>query len=743
MDVKPGADGGILLPQGADFFFHGLSGALQFRQPVGDGVLRLGGQRGDSGGKIRFAPGGVCLFFLQGRAGFLHPVGVPVQGQDPLFQLFCRGVRYSCLQGTHLFFCPCQGGFQCCSGRFPFLIPGSFLGVQILSPLHPVGQISIPGCRLPQGFQLSGKGGLLFRQGGDGFPDALVDVCGAVRGVPVLSGGNTVSQCLCPSGKFRHGPFAVASVDPRFVGGFGSGGIGGFSGGSGMLQDSFGGDFLRGGNGRGRMMGGAAHRAGFPLRQRPGQYPSLTVQIGLFQPAVCFSRCVRLCAFFSVYLCGILPETGGFLPGGVCGGGIPVPGQSGFSLFPEGFRFSQLYPCFPGMGGFFPVFRQPSADLFQPEPEMFLFCRPGVQCRFHLVCPFHSPRQLPAQGQQGFQTGGFFPVLQDKGQLFLRLHPGTPGKIPFFRRFLPGRFRFFLLPQQLPVFFPPGDGGGQFVFLRFRLLHVSVQCGQGFFIGGGQLLQGSVQRISVQNRIGQCFCQCPVSGGGKDPSRQMQQFCPGFFIPYPGGGGFFGQTGGEPVVQVGAEQFPQQHQPVFRSGKQDVPEFSLGDHGASPELIPVQPQQLFHCPGDLFPFGNHRYGRIVQTHQIRILHPEKGTLPVTGDFVPSQRPAHTPPLSPAEKFHLHPGNLPRFRLPAPEHHCIPSAAAGFSVQGKGDGVKEHGFPGARFPGDQVQSVVPQPGKIHGTFFGIGPEGVQDQFQRPHKASPSSVSRVRM
>ena len=78
------------------------------------------------------------------------------------------------------------------------------------------------------------------------------------------------------------------------------------------------------------------------------------------------------------------------------------------------------------------------------------------------------------------------------------------------------------------------------------------------------------------------------------------------------------------------------------------------------------------------------------------------------------------------KGQFHKGGGVGIRIFGTQHRGISLGAAGFAVEGEGDGIEDGGLAGTGIAGDQVKTVFTQLGKFQSGAAGVGAEGGEGQ-----------------
>ena len=150
----------------------------------------------------------------------------------------------------------------------------------------------------------------------------------------------------------------------------------------------------------------------------------------------------------------------------------------------------------------------------------------------------------------------------------------------------------------------------------------------------------------------------------------------------------------------------------------------MGDHADLRELIPCQADDLLDGPVNILDFGNDSTVRVGELGVGRLF---------CGAGAPSLGPrvfrvaADGVLLVVIGEVQLHKGRVGVLGILGAEHVRLPALAAGRAVQGKGDGVKNRGFPRAGVTRDQIQAALTQLGKIQLLDAGVRAKARNGQF----------------
>ena len=202
----------------------------------------------------------------------------------------------------------------------------------------------------------------------------------------------------------------------------------------------------------------------------------------------------------------------------------------------------------------------------------------------------------------------------------------------------------------------------------------------------------------------------------------------------------------EPLKPLRAEELLENGLLLIPVRQQQPLEIALGQHGDAGKLVLVHAQDLDDLVVDLLRAGDD----IAVGHGQRGLHRGLGLAPGIGPPVAGDPPDGIP-LAPVQKFQLHEGlRLIPGILGAEELAVVLVAAdvallaAGAAVEGKADGVEEHGLARAGVTGDEIQAPVPQLFQVQNRLPGVGAKGGYGQFQWSHASSSqiAPMSRAR-
>ena len=298
-----------------------------------------------------------------------------------------------------------------------------------------------------------------------------------------------------------------------------------------------------------------------------------------------------------------------------------------------------------------------------------------------------------------------------------------------------------LLPGSLPLPAGPGDAllladppVQSLPFLAKGLLQAET-----FLQSGGILLQKAVQQ--GQNLL---FLRRLLPGlqallrGADAVDVLADAAAEGLIGLFPLGGLPF-QGLLELLVGTGVENFPENFAALFGLGQQKIQKLPLGDHGHPGKLCPVQANHITHGPGYLPGAGDRRPAVGIGQQSVRLFCHQ--LVPPLGRAQVLRVPPDGVLLGAAPEGQLHKGGSPRLCITAAEHGRLPVGAAGLPVKGKGDGVKQAGFPRPGVAGDEIQSLLAQLGKVHLHLIPVGTKGGQGQFHGSH-GSPSQISSIR-
>ena len=194
-------------------------------------------------------------------------------------------------------------------------------------------------------------------------------------------------------------------------------------------------------------------------------------------------------------------------------------------------------------------------------------------------------------------------------------------------------------------------------------------------------------------------------------------------------------------IQIGVEDIPEDLLTLLGICQQQLQEIALGDHGNLGKLLPVKTQNL---PDGAVDFLGLRYQMAVGASQGRAggllghgialvfaLGLRFHILRIPGDGIFLSR------IAEYKGYFCGGGRIGILRS---EHTRFPVAAAGFSEEGKADGIENSGLSRAGVAGDQIQSAGAQSFKVQLHNPGVGAKGGHGQFQRPH-FSPSQIDSI--
>ena len=185
------------------------------------------------------------------------------------------------------------------------------------------------------------------------------------------------------------------------------------------------------------------------------------------------------------------------------------------------------------------------------------------------------------------------------------------------------------------------------------------------------------------------------------------------------------------LADLGVEDEPVKGFLFITARLQQPEKIALGNHHHLPELIPGKADDLFDPVAGFADVGDDLSGWKSQLHGSRYRGgagaPPLG--PLIGGAAPDQIG-----FVPVAEGQLHKGFLLRGGKVTAQHGAVAAGAAGFAVQGKGDGVKNGGFTSAGVAGYQEDAFLAQLGQVQLYPPGIGPERLDDKFFRSHASS---------
>ena len=202
-----------------------------------------------------------------------------------------------------------------------------------------------------------------------------------------------------------------------------------------------------------------------------------------------------------------------------------------------------------------------------------------------------------------------------------------------------------------------------------------------------------------------------------------------FLILQPQTSGSIFQLFLQNLIGLCVKDFPE-NAAAFLCFRQKQPEkISLGNHGHLGKLLFIQADHFFHRPGHLPGFCKGKPVIGKGKHRLRLL-PGHTFSPILGAQI-FRISSNRVFFSLIQKLHFHKSGCTRLRIHTSQHLRFPAAAAGFSVKGKGNGIKDCGFSRSRIPRDQIQAAASQLFQRKLCHSCIGPEGRYRQFAWSH------------